>query len=445
MGRPKMRILCILFAVGTGEWVSRAAHGSTGQVFMAIKNPRRDPKIYSWGPVCRGTGNRQIPTFNTRDFSNQQGQKFADELCKNMGFRSAEFLGPRDDYYKFMRKRKFEVPQLSVACKVAMPEYAIAGYQPCKSDCQDEGLSQWELKPYSITGGTCLAGKSDLFIDCKGRLPSGIWSDWIDQKYIDEDAYYRQQWRHCETPDGEIAHCDGEWLRLIPVERCINGTIEDEDYNYDLNYESDSPEDFYDSYSSSSSSSYSEYPTRRPRLKRACPNDLDKENICSCQNEAGFHLNTINQRTACFHKSDSKAEVENQQSSRKRCSTKIQKFRRCIETVQNELKQLTYYQIFLTNKIDQVIENAVMCIYKEDSLCARERKTEKIFRSAFIEEENFRKSNKTWADVCNKAEQLYEGILPNLLKRNCEGAIDWREQASRFNKNLFQGFNLFEN
>ena len=93
------------------------------------------------------------------------------------------------------------------------------------------------------------------------------WSDWIDQKYIEEDAYYRQQWRHCESPDGEIAHCwgfslqfknnknsfsfrlsvycirytyivydkqkktrysDGEWLRLIPVERCINGTVEDE-------------------------------------------------------------------------------------------------------------------------------------------------------------------------------------------------------------------------
>ena len=86
--------------------------------------------------VCKGTGNRQIPIFNTRDLSNQQGKKFADELCKNMGFRSAEFLGPRDNYYKFTRKRKFEVPQLSVACKTAMPEYAIAGYEPCESDCQ---------------------------------------------------------------------------------------------------------------------------------------------------------------------------------------------------------------------------------------------------------------------------------------------------------------------
>jgi len=86
-----------------------------------------------------------------------------------------------------------------------------------------------------------------------------------------------------------------------------------------------------------------------------------------------------------------------------------------------------------------------MCIYKEDSLCARELKTEKIFRAALIEEENFQKSNKTWADVCKKAEQLYEGILPHLLKRNCEGAIDWREHASRFNENLFQQFNHFEN
>ena len=40
------------------------------------------------------------------------------------------------------------------------------------------------------------------------------WSDWIDQKYIEEDAYYRQQWRHCETPDGEIAHCWGFSLQL---------------------------------------------------------------------------------------------------------------------------------------------------------------------------------------------------------------------------------------
>ena len=93
-------------------------------------------EYFEQSTVCRGTGIRQIPTFNTRNLSNQQAKKFADELCKNMGFTTAAFLGPKDDYYKFIRKRKLEVPQLSVDCKTAMPEYAIAGYEPCESDCE---------------------------------------------------------------------------------------------------------------------------------------------------------------------------------------------------------------------------------------------------------------------------------------------------------------------
>ena len=42
-----------------------------------------------------------------------------------------------------------------------------------KNIFSDIGLGRWSLRPYSATGGTCLAGESDLYIDCIGDLSHG--------------------------------------------------------------------------------------------------------------------------------------------------------------------------------------------------------------------------------------------------------------------------------
>ena len=52
----------------------------------------------------------------------------AELVCKKLGFHKAEFIGLKDDYYKFAKSRGIQINKANVeATKDCLPEYKIAG------------------------------------------------------------------------------------------------------------------------------------------------------------------------------------------------------------------------------------------------------------------------------------------------------------------------------
>merc|ERR1712226_834615 len=82
------------FKVRLGNW-------NSGRVY--IKGPWMGHGIYSWSPVCKGTG--------TDSIDGENAQNFGETVCKSAGFgnkygrASLEFVGIYTDYKKFMHEK----------------------------------------------------------------------------------------------------------------------------------------------------------------------------------------------------------------------------------------------------------------------------------------------------------------------------------------------------
>ena len=102
-----------------------------------------------------------------------------------------------------------------------------------------------------MDGGTCLSGKSDIFIHCKSRdkkVINGQWSEWTqvtgefkgknDGMCNLPDPSGRRhdfdQWqRTCEGQNrsNEVNFCEGHWLKLKSCPNCGEEPENNEDYN----------------------------------------------------------------------------------------------------------------------------------------------------------------------------------------------------------------------
>merc|ERR1712048_579749 len=114
------------------------------------------------------------------------------------------------------------------------------------------------LRDYEKEGGTCLRGKSDIYVHCgmkkqnqKKKLPEigqnlpGEWTEWDTPIPCFGNQPFTQTLRTCKSTDksGERAFCRGRWLK---PNKCKNKIKENENYNLYANYEYD-----YSSYSQS--------------------------------------------------------------------------------------------------------------------------------------------------------------------------------------------------
>ncbi|CAG5109926.1 Oidioi.mRNA.OKI2018_I69.chr2.g4395.t1.cds [Oikopleura dioica] len=207
----------------------RLQNADSGLLFGGYDFGFGDPP--HWGLVCQGS--------STHPFD----QTFADLLCQNLGFDNAEFIGTRDNY-------PGNATETTNSCDL---EYSMSG-----SDCGDaSSLDECKIKNYRIHGGSCIHGKSEVYMSCSSSRSSAIpgsWSEWSKPGYCDNDSVFTQRTRTCMTDqEGALSSCEGHWLEFLPCPGCNNHEV---DYDYN--------EDYY-IYSDDENSSSTAVPVYRPK------------------------------------------------------------------------------------------------------------------------------------------------------------------------------------
>jgi len=238
-----MKLLWLFpFLIESFEWGFQLANWNTGRLYAFPDVPQ----IFPVGRVCKGTGREAI--------SGSNGEIFANLVCQKMGFSGAEFHGDEKNYVIFMKSTyswtsNFKTNE-NLEC---LPDFAISG-----AVCHGaKSIDECSKRDFSIDGGTCIEGVSDIFLHCKGNYPQseGQWTDFEELTSISTE-YFVQHRRVCTGKDIN-PFCSGPWLKMIPDYKCKQQD-EDPDYNEDYSVSQSSYESSYYDYGQPESWSSSE-------------------------------------------------------------------------------------------------------------------------------------------------------------------------------------------
>ena len=133
-----------------------------------------DPQ--KWGLVCQGS------------FSHRFDSTFADLLCKNLGFQSAEFIGSKQDFPKNSTEASAN------SCDM---QFIMSG-----ADCSEAAnLEECQINDFREHGGACIYGQSEIYVSCVSDSLAvfGEWSEWSEPSFCDEETEFIQRTRECET------------------------------------------------------------------------------------------------------------------------------------------------------------------------------------------------------------------------------------------------------
>merc|ERR1711962_790020 len=228
----------------TPKWYIKLEFFNSGRIFLADAN--WDGKLERFGPICMGTGRFALMGSN--------GKNFGRTVCSELGL-DFKFVGGKEDYLKFMGKN------VTLADECCIANYQIAGgkCRSCKFKKEKCSLSKNcpVLRDYEREGGTCLRGKSDIYVHCGmkkenqkktlteiGQNLAGQWTEWDTPIPCYGNNPFSQSFRTCQSEDNKSnsrAFCKGRWMKLM---KCKNKVEENENYNLYANYEYD-----YSSYS----------------------------------------------------------------------------------------------------------------------------------------------------------------------------------------------------
>ena len=153
-------------------------------------------------------------TFSTRDeaLRGHNGKRFANMICNRLGFGTDanEFIGTKMEYYKFMGSSGTDNTDGS-----CVPEYVVAGAK-CKCESNNCELANCEMRDYKTQGGSCLKGKSDVYIHCTPpkKTYHGTWSEWSEVEECDRIDFFAQRYRKCQSKHAELVFCPGSWLQV---------------------------------------------------------------------------------------------------------------------------------------------------------------------------------------------------------------------------------------
>ena len=195
------------------DYTFRLEKWNTGRVFVAEKYSRY---ISSFGPVCKGTGSEAI--------SGKNAQKFGHMICKQVGFgpRASRFVGTRDDYYEYLGQ------PVNTTGSECVPDFVISG---ATYKCEEKSKKcNWKFRNVATSGGTCVRGNSDVYVDCHPptAVTTGMWSKWSKPDRCAKYDFFTQRFRKCR-PKRTI--CPGAWLEVVPCGQCITAESVDDNYN----------------------------------------------------------------------------------------------------------------------------------------------------------------------------------------------------------------------
>ena len=130
------------------NFISRLSHINTGEVYLA----RLDTyDHYPYGLVCKGNRDYAVKDF---DFSlSNEPSLFGDLICQKSGFESAQFVGTRSSYLKFINVnfghdvRQYFKKSTQSKCQ---PDFSIAGVK-CVHNSQN--TTNCKMLDYALTGG----------------------------------------------------------------------------------------------------------------------------------------------------------------------------------------------------------------------------------------------------------------------------------------------------
>ena len=150
--------------------------------------------------MCRGTGENALIGTNA--------QLFGKMVCRKAGFDDLEFIGGQTEYEKFMIDTT-ETWNFAPPSQDCIPKFKIAG-----GKCSNG--KHCELKHYSIDGGTCIKGRSDVFIHCTDETPpthmKGEWAEWESEPFCSPVQFSIQKFRKCNR-----GRCTGRWMQVETI------------------------------------------------------------------------------------------------------------------------------------------------------------------------------------------------------------------------------------
>ena len=98
-----------------------------------------------------------------------------------MGFGGAEFHGDEKNYVIFMKSTYSWTSNFKTSENLeCLPDFAISG-----AICDGaKSIDECSKRDFSIDGGTCIEGVSDIFLHCEGSYPQseGKWTDFEEKQ-----------------------------------------------------------------------------------------------------------------------------------------------------------------------------------------------------------------------------------------------------------------------